>query len=159
MSFPTLIIPWCCDSMFSVMPWTATHRWLFSWLKHFVQEVHHLKSGFQAAAGSKLLLYSVSWWLRRLSLVKNNCAYLHCGLQGTLNIKAFVAGSTKGAALMSFKITLECNKNQSSCKARSAPWIDPKLRTPKCISGKKISSPKVSHWLFPISNYSSLALS
>lgn len=63
-----------------------------------------------------------------------NSTYLNCGLQGTLNIKAFVAGSTKEAALMSFKVTLECHKNQSSHRvhlARSAPWIDPWLRNSK----------------------------
>lgn len=97
--------------------------------KHIIQ-----KSGFQDAAGSKLLIYSVSWQLKRLSSVKNNGAYLCCGLQGTLSIKAFIAGSTKRVALMSFKITLECNKNQSFLNAflaRSALCLELWLKNSK----------------------------
>lgn len=68
--------------------------------------------------------------------MKNNGAYLCYGLQGTLSIKAFIAGSTEGVALMSFKIALECNKNQSSLKAFLAtfdPWTDLWLRNSKIV--------------------------
>jgi len=54
--------------------------------------------------------------------------------RGLLTLRLSLLAAQKEFAIMSFKITLEWNKNQSSCKAflaRSAVWTDLWLRNSK----------------------------